>query len=344
MITSDVKFASECLGLSHCPSESFNQQHFQQKNPPTHLPSWKAGVTRDASTGWDFEDIRDHYLESYFGNSAVDLRSRDLESYHQQSRVLTGFMMSQAFNFWRSKDSACQGAITWWLNDLVPGAGWGLIDSDGQLKPAGALLKWQLQPIHIALIPKGLNGHNVSLINETNAEVSGTLTLQCIQTNRNVSHQASLELSIEAGESKPLALNECFGHFVDSTYSYQFGSEPFDVIGAHFLTSDGRCIQHAQFPVGLKLPEFFDKELFTIETKLVRIANKTYLEVCSNRTVSFATVTLKNAVIKDNVMTLLPNLPCHFEVEKDAEVQAINGVIDGLNLGFRHRFTAEVPK
>lgn len=342
--TSDVHFASECLGLSHVPSETFNQTHFQQKYPAPHLPIWKSGVSRDASTGWDFEDIRDHYIQQYFDVDPLELRSVDLQSYHEKSRIVSGYMMAQAFNYWRSSDSNCQGAISWWLNDLLPGAGWGLIDSDGGEKPSAKQLKWQLQPVHVSLIPNGLNGHRLSLINETDNPISGTVTLACIQTNRNATHQAEVTVELSARSSETMNLTDVYGHFVDSTYAYKFGSQAFDVVGAHWQCSDGQILSHAQFPTGLSLPVFYDSELFTITTRLIQNAFGMYLEVTTNRVISFATLTVKGARLLDNCITLLPDLPMLFEVDLRHAADTIQGTLEGENIGFRHRFSVEVPR
>ena len=58
-----VKFTSECLGFSNVPDGEAMEQVFGDARPVPHHPRWKAGVPRDSGAGWDFEDIRDHYLE-----------------------------------------------------------------------------------------------------------------------------------------------------------------------------------------------------------------------------------------------------------------------------------------
>ena len=90
-----------------------------------HHPRWKAGVPRDAGTGWDFDDVRDHYLRLLFGVDPAELRRCDHERYLELSRAVSGEAMAAVFGEWRRPGSPCGGGLVLWLRDLVPGAGWG---------------------------------------------------------------------------------------------------------------------------------------------------------------------------------------------------------------------------
>src|SRR5205823_14849851 len=96
--------------------------------PAVHHPLWKQRVPRDTGAGWDFEDVRDFYLQQFFGLDPVKLRSFDMPRYLQLSRVVSGEMMAQVFAEWRSGYTRNQGGLVWFFKDVWPGAGWGIVD------------------------------------------------------------------------------------------------------------------------------------------------------------------------------------------------------------------------
>ena len=85
-------------------------------------------MPRDSGAGYDFEDVRDHYYRVLFGEDPIEARGRDVAAYLRASRVVSAEAMRRAFAHWRARSSGCGGALVWFLRDLWPGAGWGIVD------------------------------------------------------------------------------------------------------------------------------------------------------------------------------------------------------------------------
>ena len=74
----EVRFASECLAFANIPAES---GLLGGAGLRAHHPLWKARTPRDLGAGWDFDDVRDHYVQLLDGVDPRALRYGDHERY-----------------------------------------------------------------------------------------------------------------------------------------------------------------------------------------------------------------------------------------------------------------------
>ncbi|MBV9119700.1 MAG: hypothetical protein JOZ39_03250, partial [Chloroflexi bacterium] len=128
-----VRFAAESLAFSNVPEDSSLAAQLPPEAIRAHHPLWKAGVPRDRLAGWDFEDVRDFYFRQLTGQDPMLLRYQDHDRYLALSRRVSGEVMAAAFRTWRAS-SRCGGALVWTAQDMVPGAGWGMLDVRGRRK------------------------------------------------------------------------------------------------------------------------------------------------------------------------------------------------------------------
>jgi beta-mannosidase len=251
----EVRFAAECLAIANVPDPDGVEAILPGAplDLVVHHPRWKAGVPRDAGTGWDFDDVRDHYLGHLFGIDAAELRRYDHERYLELSRAVSAEAMGAVFGEWRRGGSPCGGGLVLWLRDLVPGAGWGLVDHAGAPKEAYRALRGALAPTAVWLTDEGLGGIAVHVANDGAEPLAATLRVALYADARREVAGAREEVRLGAHATVSLDLEEMLGRFVDASWAYRFGPPAQDVIVATLEAPGGPAPVLSQatiFPAG----------------------------------------------------------------------------------------------
>jgi len=249
-----VKFATECLAFSNVPEQATMAALPGGPLPAPHHPEWKARQPRDNGAGWDFEDIRDHYLRELFGEDPVALRSRDLARYYALSRVVPGELMRRVFGEWRSGSSACGGGLVWLHRDFVPGAGWGIVDAAGLPKAAYWYLKRAWAPRSIHVTDEGLNGLAIHVVNDGADPLAATVELELWRHDGVATERASHGVLVPARGTVTLNSEAMLGFFADASAAYRFGPARHEAIAARLVDPEGRVLaEDFHFPEGMGL-------------------------------------------------------------------------------------------
>ncbi|MEA2404420.1 MAG: beta-mannosidase, partial [Thermoleophilaceae bacterium] len=232
-----VRFASECLAFA---------------NVPDHDPAPKEGVPRDVGASWDFEDVRDHYLELFFGTSADELRSFDQRRYLELSRAVSGEVMAEVLGEWRRAASPCAGALILWLRDIQTGSGWGVLDHTGAPKVAYHHLRRALAPVAVWTVDEGLSGVAVHVANDAAAPLRAQLRVALYRDGEHRVEEAAETVELEPHGSLETNVERMLGHFVDASWAYRFGPPQQDVIVATLEPEGGGepLSQAFRFPAG----------------------------------------------------------------------------------------------
>jgi beta-mannosidase len=327
----DVRFSAESLAFSHIPEQETLDAHLPAA--PVHDPAWKARVPRDRSSSWDFEDIREHYLELLYGVNATRLRREDIGRYLDLSRAVTVEIAEQTYAEWRRPGSRTAGALVWTLQDLLPGPGWGVIDATGLEKPIWHGLRRAFRPVQIMLIDEGVNGLHVHAVNETEAAVSARLSLSCLRAGQTQIVGGQAEFTLPPRGSASFAATDLFGAFFDTTYAFRFGAPAHDVtVGLLIDQNTGVELASAfHFPRG----RVEAMHPATIAASLERISDGWALRLSADRLAQSVHLDLPGWAASDNWFHLPPGRERTILLRKrDASVNdPPSGVIASIGQG-----------
>jgi beta-mannosidase len=248
----NVRFAAECLGFANVPDQPTIDALLPNGESPVHHPKWKARVPRDHGAGWDFEDVRDHYLEALFGVHPMRLRYADMDRYLALSRVVTGEVMARTIGEWRRAGSTCGGALIWFLQDLWPGAGWGLIDATGRPKAAYYAVKRAMQPRAVTITDEGANGLHIHVTNDREQDLEAVVRVALFRNGAACIASGSAAVTVPGRGASFVVADALLERFYDVAYAYRFGPPGHDLVVATLHDASGARIADAfHFPLGI---------------------------------------------------------------------------------------------
>lgn len=327
-----VRFTSECLAFANVPAQETVDALLGDGQRAPHHPRWKRRVPRDGGAGWDFDDVRDHYLKVYYNIDPLPLRYADHERYLELSRAVTGEVMAQVLGEWRLPGSTCKGALLWFLRDLWPGAGWGVVDSFGRPKAAFWYLRRALRPVALHLADEGLNGLRLHVHNDRPAPLEAKVRLALYQDGE--SKGASGERAVTVGPRSTASLEAVglFEGFLDLAWAYRFGP-PSHTVAVASLTDAGTgalLSQALHFPLGRDLRQ----EELGLQARLAEEGGALWLVLQSRRLAQGVHCALDGFAPDDDWFTLEPGVARRVRLRPTTapagatprgEVSALNG-------------------
>jgi beta-mannosidase len=238
---SEVCFATECLAFANIPAGAM---------PKVHQAQWKQRAPRDLGAGWDFDDVRDHYVKTLYGVDPAALRYADHERYLALGRAASGEVMARTFGEWRRARSRCGGGLVWFWKDLWPGAGWGLLDAAGDPKPCWFAVARACAPRAIAISDEGVNGLALHVMNDRPEPFDARVELAVYRSGEFPVAKGELELAVAPHDAVEIAAASLFDHFVDLSWAYRFGPPVGNVVHASVSAHGGVVSDAFWFPAG----------------------------------------------------------------------------------------------
>lgn len=243
--SSRLSFATEALAFANIPGDdtlATLREQSQGQAARVHSSVWKQGAPRDLGAGWDFDDVRDHYVETLYGVRADHLRAYDPARHVMLGRAAVAETMAAAFARWRSAGSVCRGALVFTLRDLRPGAGWGVLDDAGRPKSAfhGLAAAWQARSL--LLTDDGLNGVTLQVVNDPAEPVDGELELKLFRDGQVLVAEGRAPVAVAGHSVTAVPAQALLEGFLDVNWAYRFGPPVANVLWACWRDAQGAVL------------------------------------------------------------------------------------------------------
>ncbi len=326
---SGVKFASECLAFSNVPCRESLDDFLRDGERPTHSPRWKARVPRDRGAGWDFDDVRDHYVQTIFGVDPSVVRYADPDRYLDVSRAATCVAVESTLNEFRRAGSPCRGALLLLLRDLWDGAGWGIIDVRGRPKSTYYAVARASAPLAVFVIDEGLDGLIGHFANDTANDFHGTVRVRLFDAAGTSIATGIQPAHIAARATKTVVLESVFEGFRDINHAYRFGPAVYDSMSIELIDPDGIVrADSCHLPLGHERPL---EHAIGLQATAVPTPTGLDVTVRTEKLAQFVSIDIAGHVPDQNWFHLAPHSERTVMCRTTGEVSLIMGEVRALN-------------
>lgn len=292
----------------------------------------------DANASWSFFDVTEYYVSKLYGADLINLKELDIDRYRLLCGIAVGEVMYYVQSQWRRKGVACNGSLHIALNDAAVGNGWGLIDSEGSPKAPYFFLKRAWKPLTLIIVDEGVNGLKLIVHNDLPAEFVGTLKLSFCRFDGVVVHGGELDLILAARRTLELSAETVIGHFVDSSYTYQFGAPAFDFVAGELVDTQGDLVGEtiSLSDVSQILPP---QEIDLGVEVMEQDGGNLLVTFVASQFVQSLTLKTNEFEVSDNCFHLMPNKLKAVEVKRRNSADTFQMSVSGLNM--QNQYEAE---
>ncbi len=327
---SGIRFMSEGMGFAIPPERQTVEEACGGAGRAGHDPRWKQALHHDTGRSWDLEDVRDFYVHELFGVDPHLLRYVDPERALDLGRAAVAELFGRTLSEWRRPGSPCAGGLHVALRDLVPGAGWGVIDSLGRPKAPWFALKRVLAPVAVLVTDEGLNGLDLHLVNDTAVAFAGEVKVELFARGELRVEEVARAVEIPARGHLVLGAGEMFDGFRDLSYAYRFGPPAYDVVVAGLSDGAGGAVcEVVHLPSGLARP--FESEIGLAATARPGADGAWSVSVTTRRFAQWVVVEVPGFVPSDSWFHLPPGATRTVTLYRVNGAERPSGLVRALN-------------